>query len=1024
MLKSITKLSPNPISPSICIGLLIWLFSLGLGGTAQGEVILKLSLHSDVKQMMTLASAVKMQQEGKFLPARSNRFNFGLGRSTHWAYLELHNIGEQPDTAILQISAPLVEQLDLFDLNQLPDNLSDLLPAQHLSGTKITRRPRFEFNISPMSRQTYLLRIQDNSSMPFEFQLFQPENIEAANSLTDIYHGVFYGILSFVGFASLIGYILFKEINFLDYCLMTLAQGFTLLVMEGFLRYLILPSHSLDVYNLTFSTSVHFALLSTLLFSYRFLGLSGLSKLCSRLFKAVGVLIILNLIFSIIGNFAASTDILALLCALSLISIFLASIIRFQLGAQGSGLFLSAFLIIECSIVMVAVQYLGVDLNFTSYNHSLRIGVFVETSLLLLAVMLRMQVVRRANEQNLQRLNEKNIEHAEKISEKNQELTRLDQLKDEFLANTTHELNTPLFGMLGLTERLLDTTSERLFPKEKDQLTLILSMGRRLTHLIHDILDFSSLKNSQLSLDIKQVDLVSLSNLVIGLIEPLTTSKKLNLRFDCDDHLPWIMADENRMQQILFNLLGNAVKFTHEGEVILRLREMPSSVSIEVKDTGMGIANKQWGRLFEPFVREHPEVIEEMGGSGLGLSITLQLIELQGGRLEMMSQPGRGTSFSFSLPIAEAKRSAPVAEAIPSQPASAVELDSSKITILVIDDEPGNIALLDSVLSSEGYQVLAAPGGMEGLEILEECKPDLMILDLMMPLINGYEVCREARRLFSSEELPILILTARNQVGDLEEAFRAGANDYITKPIMGQELLARLALHLKIKDSPNLDDRIALLEETQKELTETHESVLRLIERSPEPLILMDEKFDIVMLNHAAKALYPNVTSPTLESFFKSRSPVLRAAQNPKRQNPIAYAKLNDLDGDASLAPIANGNWLISLHPISQKPAFDSEEFRESLVSLMRLSLDYWEYASEKGKFELAEESGIWRVYNDDGRLRTRILDKYCTLKSLPKNPRYMDVIRTANFVLTAHPDSGGPLNELTDELKKFQSWV
>jgi len=973
---------------------------------------------------MPVASAINKEKAGLFRPTEARKFHFGLGPSTHWALIEIQNIGEFSEEAVLQISAPSVGQLDLYKYEPSKASTKNFPPIARYSGPEIKRFPRFQIPVHSMEQVSYFLKIEDNSSMPFEFKLLKPGEVEHENSLRDLSHGLFYGVLFFVVLGSLIGYILFKEINFLDYCLMALVQGFTLLVMEGFLRFYFLPGHLPGVYNLIFSSALHASLFTTLLFSYRFLNLGRFSVFCSRLFQSLGVLIGLNLIFSVLGDFELSTHMLAVLCAATVASIFFASWGGLRQQVSGSGLFLAAFIVIEATMIAVAVQYLAVNLHFTFYGQSLRIGVLIETLLLFLAVMLRMQILRDASEQHLRELSEKTIEHGQKISEKNEELTRLDQLKDEFLANTSHELNTPLFGMLGLTESLLNSANERLNAKERNQLTLVLSMGRRLTHLIHDILDFSSLKNNQLSLDIKPVDLVSLSKLVVGLIEPLTNSKKLDLRFECDKNLPWILADENRMQQVLFNLLGNAVKFTHEGEVILKLQEMPGSVSIEVKDTGIGIANKQWGRLFEPFVREHPEVIDEMGGSGLGLSITLQLIELQGGRLEMMSQPGRGTSFSFSLPSVEAQRSQPLTEVLPLDLEPTPKRDSSKTTILVIDDEPGNIALLEDLLSSQGYQVIVAPGGMEGLEILEEEKPDLLILDLMMPFINGYEVCREARRLFSAEELPILILTARNQQGGLEDAFLAGANDYITKPIMGQELLARLELHLKIKESPNLDERIWMLEETQKELSETHEAVLRLIERSPEALILLDENFQVLMLNHAAKALYPKLQNPELDSFFKNPAAVIKAAQNPKRQNPIAYAKLNGIEGEANLAPVANGSWLISLKPDQQKPALDSGEFRESLVNLMRLSLDYWQTESEKTKFDLAEESGIWRVYNDDGRLRTRILDKYCSLSSLPKNPRYMDVIRTVHFVLSAYPEGAGLKTQLQEGLEKLQSWV
>ena len=394
------------------------------------------------------------------------------------------------------------------------------------------------------------------------------------------------------------------------------------------------------------------------------------------------------------------------------------------------------------------------------------------------------------------------------------ELQKIDKLKDEFLANTSHELRTPLNGIIGLAESLKDGAAGKLSNKANDNLDMITNSGKRLSHLINDILDFSKLKNKDLVLATKPVDLHSIAQVILKLSEPLIDGKNLRLINDIDPSIPLIDADENRLQQILHNLIGNAIKFTREGEIMLSAQPDNSFLVISVSDTGIGIKEEKFESIFNSFEQGDGSTIREYGGTGLGLSVTRQLVELHGGRISVQSTIDKGSVFSFTMPLSETKRSKVNERADTdkeiirtldkevtgeeAQLKSVNEEESGK-RILIVDDEPVNRRVLENHLRLAGYSVVEASNGQEALDLLEKDPPyDLVLLDIMMPGMSGFEVCEKIRVNYLTSELPIVMLTAKNRVSDLVTGFSAGANDYLTKPFSKNELLSRIKTHLNL----------------------------------------------------------------------------------------------------------------------------------------------------------------------------------------------------------------------------------
>ena len=394
----------------------------------------------------------------------------------------------------------------------------------------------------------------------------------------------------------------------------------------------------------------------------------------------------------------------------------------------------------------------------------------------------------------------------------NNELRKVDKLKDQFLANTSHELRTPLNGIIGLAESLVDGATGKLPSKTVQNLQMIASSGKRLSNLVNDILDFSKLKSDDLELNLKPVDLYTAVDVVTTLLRPLRKDESIIIKNEVAKDLPLVMADENRLQQILYNIVGNALKFTHEGHIKVYSNIDNDSVSVSIEDTGIGIPEKDFDKIFRSFEQVDGSTSRQYEGTGLGLSVTKQLVELHGGEIGLKSEVGKGSTFTFSLPKSTVARGEvdlnpevdfektqlireEVEESFEDSPVIIAE-DAFKI--LIVDDEPVNRTVLENHLTTAGYATAQAHDGMMALEMIEKDHFDLILLDVMMPGMSGFEVCKKIRETHPAISLPILMLTAKNRISDLVEGFNMGANDYLAKPFSKDELLARIHTHLNL----------------------------------------------------------------------------------------------------------------------------------------------------------------------------------------------------------------------------------
>jgi signal transduction histidine kinase len=389
------------------------------------------------------------------------------------------------------------------------------------------------------------------------------------------------------------------------------------------------------------------------------------------------------------------------------------------------------------------------------------------------------------------------FENEEKLSKK---LISLDKLKDEFLANTSHELRTPLNGIINITESLLKGLTGKLNLRQEENLQAILASSRRLYNLINDILDISSLRLNEVKISPKSLNVRMIVDSVIFVLEHLKGEKDIVFENLVSEDTPLVFFDEERLGQVLYNLLGNALKFTEEGSIKVSTKFSNNIVTIFVEDTGIGILEENLDNIFNYFEQVDASINRKYEGIGIGLNITKKLIELHGGTINVKSQFGKGTCFFFTLHVTQGKSENNIHKVEPVFQINNVKIDEINIehkhdryNILVVEDDVVNLKAVINNLHLYGYTVKAVQNANDALELLDNgINFDMVILDVMMPDISGYDVLKKIREKYLAIELPVLLLTALSRISDISIGFKLGANDYLIKPFEPEELNARV----------------------------------------------------------------------------------------------------------------------------------------------------------------------------------------------------------------------------------------
>jgi signal transduction histidine kinase/CheY-like chemotaxis protein len=430
------------------------------------------------------------------------------------------------------------------------------------------------------------------------------------------------------------------------------------------------------------------------------------------------------------------------------------------------------------------------------------------------------------------------------VEEKGRELEMASRHKSQFLANMSHELRTPLNAIIGLTEMMVTNAARFGTEKAAEPLRRVHRAGTHLLGLINQVLDLSKIEAGKLELSPESVTLAPLVDEVVGTARQLADQNKNRLVVDCQESLAPITADPMRLRQILLNLLSNACKFTKQGDVTLRVRKVVDGrnwVELSVADTGIGMTPEQQAKLFEEFTQADSSTARKYGGTGLGLAITRKLARMMGGDVTVTSEIGKGSVFTVRLPGAP--------EAVTTSAVETSRQGAGSSCILVIDDDSTARELIADHLKAEGFSVVTAAGGREGLKQAKALRPIAITLDVMMPDLDGWSVLAALRQDSELAEIPVFMVTI---VDEQHRAIALGASGYLSKPI-DRERLHRMVARFKASARPT---RVLMVEDDAdqrerargwlngqqwnvREAANGREALVRLREEKPD-LILLD----------------------------------------------------------------------------------------------------------------------------------------------------------------------------------------
>lgn len=762
-----------------------------------------LEILEDLTGKLTYEDVQKEEYKDKWFKSKWENPNFGYSKSSFWIRFSAKSITQKKYFLEYDYAA-----LDYIWFHG--EGKTILLGDKVKFSKRIIehRNPIFILNLSNKIKY-YYIKIKSEGSNQVVLNIWNPEAFYKFDHSFQLYMGLYIGIVLAMAIYNLFLYFSLRNFTYIIYVFCILSVALFNLSISG-LSYEYIWSFSPWLANKSLVLSLSLYGLFSGLFGMVNLNIKNYSKI---LYYILYALVLVGL-FCAIGTFflpySFVIKIMAISGSLYVPALLVSGFYVLFKGFKPARYFLMAWTLFLVASITTSFRHLGILPTHFFTVYGVEVGAIIEVMFLSLALADKINVIKQEQKETQERLiqsQEKPVLEQQKTVEAQKQslesLKKADKLKDEFLANTSHELKTPLNGIIGIAESLVDGATGKLQADTNKNLGMIISSGKRLSALVNDILDFSKLKNKELSIQEKPLDIRALTDVVINLSIPLLKGKSIELINEIPKNIPNAKGDENRVQQILHNIIGNSIKFTETGSIKINAIENDGFLEISITDTGIGIAKEKQEDIFKSFEQADASTERIYGGTGIGLSITRQLVELHGGKIWVESEQGKGSTFSFSLPVTTEKavfEKKEIKQAIIEEGSkSEIKPSVNGTKVLVVDDEPVNIQVLTNQLSLQNYSVIQAYNGQEALDYIEKNEiPDIVLLDVMMPRMSGYEVCEKIREQFASANLPVIMLTAKDRVVDIVEGFTNGANDYLIKPFHKDELLMRIKTHLSL----------------------------------------------------------------------------------------------------------------------------------------------------------------------------------------------------------------------------------
>ena len=747
-----------------------------------------MQVFEDVRGDATIDQVSSAALDGSFRTNGKPVLNAGYSRSVFWLRVDLLYKPQELDEHkhwLLELAYPPLDHLELY----LPDGAGgyrlagrtgDALPFS----SRQIKQNNYLFNLElpPGQSQRIYLRAQSQGSMQMPLGLWAPEAFIEAQPTRIYVLGIIYGVLLVMLIYNLFIYLSVRDTSYLYYILYIASFGLYQVSVNGAGIQYFWPD---DPWWANASTPflIGSAALFGCQFARSFLHTGEHSPWVDRALLVLMALGALVMLLALTSSYATALRLATSLALAFTVVIFSAGVLAWLRGMRVARYFIfawTAFLVGGVINTLMVLGYLPYSF-FTMYAS--QFGSALEVGLLSLALADRINAMKEERTRILQQA-------GRELEALNRELADSNRLKDEFLATVTHELRTPMNGVIGSLE--LMQTVKMDVELEQYQKTAAAS-ARDMMRMVNDILALTELQAGKLY---PRREPFSLRGLVDGLRAqycPRATDKGLEFVVELEDSLPdTLEGDADKLAHALGYLLDNAIKFTHQGRVVLRVAaagplagSMP--LRIEVLDSGIGFVTPEGGKLYQRFRQLDGSLTRQYGGLGIGLAICRQLVELLGGSLQHQSQPGQGSAFAVTLQLSlPAQRQATPLS--PRRIGGVPQRRPEQCTVLIVEDNAINQLVTRGMLLKLGYRVRTADNGAEALEMLRGEPIDAVLLDCQMPVMDGFATCRALRHLPGCAELPVLAITAHSHSGDRERCLAAGMSDYLAKPVKFLEL--------------------------------------------------------------------------------------------------------------------------------------------------------------------------------------------------------------------------------------------
>lgn len=811
----------KPVTRTLCliffISFLQPTFLLGEKGSESKNVVIlesskekyelgrNLNIIEDKEKTLTILNISSSDFQSQFYPSTQKSVNLGFTNSTYWFQFTVKNISEK-EKFLIEIGYPLIDQMTFYYLSGdkfVSVELGDKFPfhqRSHLHNNFV-----IPVQIRHQEKVSFYIKVETESTMTLPIVLWEESAFYKKDHQQQYLNGLYFGIIAVMAIYNLFVFLSIRDRSYLYYVVFIASFALYQLAIKG-IAYEYLWPNSTFWNNLSPPILASISLLSMAAFSKYFLEMPNHLKTLDKLNSFIIALLVLIVSISPLVGYSLSNRLVSLSAPFVALFIISSAVISWGKKFRAARFFLLAWFSFLCGIILYVMRGFGVlPTNFLTLN-GMPIGSIALVILLSFALADRINILRRKTEEA-----QEEALRQQQIAVEN--LEKSNEVKDMILANTSHELRTPLHGMTGVIEGILKFENN-LTLKQRNNLSIVIESGKRLLHQINDLIDFSKLKSHEMKLNKTVFDVENLFQIMISLLDPLAAVKKLELVSDIEEDCPLVMGDMNRMYQVLQNLIGNAIKFTKTGSVTLAAKKEGDQVRISVIDTGIGIPEDMHEKIFLDFEQVDASAERSIGGAGLGLSITKHILELHDSKIELVSEPSKGSTFSFLIPMADEQF---VCNLDPNLSqdilrigkelslTSSIFQDDSNNTddpwldvpkngkkVLVVDDNSLNRKILKDQLEPSGYEVIMASSGQQCLDIVEESVPDIILLDFMMPKMNGIEVCQRIREKYHKSQVPIIMITAKQEISTKIQGLEMGANDYLQKPFEMDEMLVRV----------------------------------------------------------------------------------------------------------------------------------------------------------------------------------------------------------------------------------------